>query len=206
MFHDTPVTGERLCFYRQLDQSLVPLLQRHVDTGLGLERLTATLQNSTSNYDTDLFTPIFDAIHKVGVNSIISEHTWQLLPFIFRCKNFFVRTVKLHPCLLTSFMYPFINGTTLPLTFFGRTVELRVTRVVLARMTLGVGTWPTEWWLTTSECCVCVCLREYCQIEWTSTGKTMEQNHSFFYFNTSGFSIICDTCKVVLVLSILSSL
>lgn len=51
-------------YNRQLDQSLVPLLQRHVDTGLGLERLTATLQNSTSNYDTDLFTPIFDAIHK----------------------------------------------------------------------------------------------------------------------------------------------
>lgn len=62
-----------LFLYRQLDQSLVPLPQRHVDTGLGLERLTATLQNSTSNYNTDLFTPIFDAIHKVGVNPIFQN-------------------------------------------------------------------------------------------------------------------------------------
>ena len=35
-----------------------PLDARYVDTGAGLERVTAVLQNKTSNYDTDLFMPI----------------------------------------------------------------------------------------------------------------------------------------------------
>jgi alanyl-tRNA synthetase len=35
---------------------------KHVDTGMGLERITAVLQNKQSNYDTDLFTPLLDAL------------------------------------------------------------------------------------------------------------------------------------------------
>lgn len=46
---------------------MLPLPQHHVDTGMGLERLVTVLQNKRSNYDTDLFTPILDAIHKVTV-------------------------------------------------------------------------------------------------------------------------------------------
>ncbi|MBM3238465.1 alanine--tRNA ligase [Candidatus Poribacteria bacterium] len=42
--------------------ALHPLPQKHVDTGLGFERVVAVLQNKKSNYDTDLFTPIIDAI------------------------------------------------------------------------------------------------------------------------------------------------
>ena len=44
---------------------LKSLPNKHIDCGLGLERLVAVVQNKISNYDTDLFTPIFQAIHEV---------------------------------------------------------------------------------------------------------------------------------------------
>ncbi|XP_029417451.1 alanine--tRNA ligase, mitochondrial isoform X2 [Nannospalax galili] len=49
---------------READGSLQPLPQRHVDTGMGLERLVAVLQGRRSTYDTDLFSPLLNAIHK----------------------------------------------------------------------------------------------------------------------------------------------
>ncbi|KAK9411901.1 alanine-tRNA ligase mitochondrial [Crotalus adamanteus] len=51
-------------YNREANGSLRHLPQHHVDTGMGLERLMTVLQNKRSNYDTDLFTPILDAIHK----------------------------------------------------------------------------------------------------------------------------------------------
>ena len=49
-------------FNRLESGELQPLPALSVDTGMGFERVTSVLQNKFSNYDTDIFTPLLDAI------------------------------------------------------------------------------------------------------------------------------------------------
>lgn len=52
-------------FNREVGGNLRSLPSKHIDTGLGLERLVSILQNKLSNYDTDVFTPLFDRIQEM---------------------------------------------------------------------------------------------------------------------------------------------
>ena len=52
-------------YNREADGSLRPLPNKHIDTGMGYERLVSVLQDVRSNYDTDVFTPLFDKIQEL---------------------------------------------------------------------------------------------------------------------------------------------
>ncbi|MBI3577775.1 MAG: alanine--tRNA ligase, partial [Ignavibacteriales bacterium] len=51
--------------YNRDANGLTPLPAKHVDTGMGFERICAVLQNKSSNYDTDVFTPVITSIANV---------------------------------------------------------------------------------------------------------------------------------------------
>lgn len=53
-------------FNRKSDGSLVSLPAKHVDTGMGFERLCMVLQNKQSNYDTDVFSPYIKGLTELS--------------------------------------------------------------------------------------------------------------------------------------------
>ena len=68
-------------YERKADGSLIPLPEKHVDTGMGFERLCMAIQGKKSNYDTDLFQNTIQVIealsgHKYGVNGTLSSDNY----------------------------------------------------------------------------------------------------------------------------------
>lgn len=61
-------------YNRLSDGSLENLPEKHVDTGMGFERLCMAVQNKTSNYDTDVFMPFIHFIEKITGNTYASSY------------------------------------------------------------------------------------------------------------------------------------
>ena len=60
-------------YNRNENSRLNPLNAKYIDTGAGLERVVAVLQNKKSNYDTDLFMPIIDATADIAGHKYTSQ-------------------------------------------------------------------------------------------------------------------------------------
>lgn len=68
-------------FERKADGSLIPLPNKHVDTGMGFERLCMAIQGKQSNYDTDIFQHTIRVIEKMsnkqyGVNGTLGSDNY----------------------------------------------------------------------------------------------------------------------------------
>ena len=61
-------------FNRDATCKLTPLPARHVDTGMGFERVTAVLQGHCNNYATDVFVPIIQAIERISGHTYGASH------------------------------------------------------------------------------------------------------------------------------------
>ena len=60
-------------YNRTSEGELIPLAAKYVDTGAGLERIAAVLQNKRSNYDTDLFMPVIDRLAQMTGKKFTSQ-------------------------------------------------------------------------------------------------------------------------------------
>jgi alanyl-tRNA synthetase len=68
-------------FNRKADGSLEPLPNKHVDTGMGFERLAMVLQNKQSNYDTDIFSPLIQKLEQFSTKKYQASNSKQDIAF-----------------------------------------------------------------------------------------------------------------------------
>ncbi len=66
-------------FNRKANGSLEPLPARHVDTGMGFERLVRVIQRKTSNYDTDIFAPLIHFTEQATGIAYKNDYTGEVM-------------------------------------------------------------------------------------------------------------------------------
>ncbi|MEO5906666.1 MAG: alanine--tRNA ligase, partial [Saprospiraceae bacterium] len=66
-------------YNRKADSSLEPLPARHVDTGMGFERLVRVIQGKTSNYDTDVFAPLIYFLEQATGVAYRNDYSGQIM-------------------------------------------------------------------------------------------------------------------------------
>ncbi len=69
-------------YNRKADSSLESLPSKHIDTGMGFERLVRVIQNKTSNYDTDIFSPLIHFIEQATGIKYTNDYTGDVMPDI----------------------------------------------------------------------------------------------------------------------------
>ena len=77
-------------FERAADGTLTPLPKPSVDTGMGLERITAVLQGVHSNYDIDLFKNLIRAAGKLAGTSVLSSSSLRVIADHIRASTFLI--------------------------------------------------------------------------------------------------------------------
>jgi alanyl-tRNA synthetase len=75
---------------RAADGTLSPLPKQSVDTGMGLERLTAVLQGVQNNYDTDLFQPLIKATAKLSGTKDLTNFSLRVIADHIRSCSFLI--------------------------------------------------------------------------------------------------------------------
>ena len=84
-------------FNRESESVIKLLPDKHVDTGMGLERISSILQDKSSNYDTDIFVPIFDLIQQLcgcrAYTGKIGAEDTDLVDMAYRVVADHIRTV-----------------------------------------------------------------------------------------------------------------
>ncbi len=77
-------------FERSADGTLTPLPRPSVDTGMGLERITAVMQGVQSNYDIDLFKTLIAAAGKLAGTSVLTSNSLRVIADHIRACTFLI--------------------------------------------------------------------------------------------------------------------
>ncbi|HKF98016.1 MAG TPA: alanine--tRNA ligase, partial [Steroidobacteraceae bacterium] len=77
-------------FDRAADGTLTPLPKPSVDTGMGLERITAVMQGVHSNYDIDLFRNLIRAAGKLAGTSVLTSSSLRVIADHIRASTFLI--------------------------------------------------------------------------------------------------------------------